>query len=143
VGTALPFDKVRGEGGDRVGFINGWLYQGKFSDSGVGDLHLATQINLSQPRPGTGLALSFFTDLPTGNKDSGISSGNGKYGLGFNWTGGIATLAASYAIVGNRNASHSNFPAGVPEEISLPNEVRIDGGLNIPQGWWRTTNWIS
>ena len=143
VNAALPFDKVRGEGGDRVGFINGWIYQGRFSDSGVGDLHLGTKIALSQPRPGTGLSLSFFTDLPTGNKDSGISSGNGKYGLGFNWTGGIATLAASYAIVGNRNASHSNFPAGLPEEVSLPNEVRIDGGLNIPQGWWRTTNWIS
>jgi outer membrane protein OmpA-like peptidoglycan-associated protein len=141
--AALPFDKVRGQGGDRAGFINGWFYQGRFSDSGVGDLHLATKFAIAQSSPGNGIALSVFTELPTGNKDSGISSGNGKYGVGVHWTGGIASLAASYAIVGKRNASHSNFPPGAVTDISLPNEIRVDGGLNIPQHWWRTTNWIS
>ena len=33
VSAMVPFDKVRGQGGDRAGFINCWLYQGKFSDS--------------------------------------------------------------------------------------------------------------
>lgn len=141
--AALPFDRIRGQGGDRAGFINGWFYRGRFSDSGIGDLHLATKIGVAQYAPGTGVALSLFADLPTGDKDSGISSGNGKYGVGAHWTGGIASLAAAYAVVPKRNASHSNFPPGSPTEISLPNEVRLDAGLNIPQGWWRTTNWIS
>src|SRR5207237_163672 len=77
------------------------------------------------------------------NKDSGISSGNGKYGVGFHWTGGVASLAASYAVASNRNASHSNFPPGAPTDVTLPNEIHLDGGLNIPQGWWKATNWIS
>ncbi|HUJ15569.1 MAG TPA: OmpA family protein, partial [Thermoanaerobaculia bacterium] len=139
----LPYDRIRGQGGDRAGFVNGWLYQGRFSDSGIGDVHLATKFALSRTAPGGGLALSLFTDLPTGNKDSGISSGNGKYGLGLHWTGGIATLAASYAVVSNRNASHSNFPIGAPTDVTLPNEIHIDGGLNIPQGWWHATNWVN
>lgn len=140
----LPYDRVRGQGGDRAGFINGWLYQGRFSDSGIGDLHLATKFGLGAAGAGgSGIALSVFTDLPTGDKNSGISSGNGKYGVGFHWTGGIASLAASYAIVGKRNASHSNYPPGNPTDVDLPNEISLDAGLNIPQGWWRTTNWIS
>jgi len=139
----VPYDRIRGEGGDRAGFINGWLYQGRFSDSGIGDVHIATKFGLTQPSPGSGFALSLFADLPTGNKDSGISSGNGKYGVGGHWTGGIASLAASYAVVSNRNASHSDFPPGAPTDVTLPNEVHIDGGLNIPQSWWRGTNWIS
>ena len=141
--AALPFDRIRGQGGDRAGFINGWFYQGRFSDSGIGDLHLATKFGITQSAPGNGVALSVFTDLPTGDKNSGISSGNGRYGVGVHFTGGIASLAASYAIVGKRNASHSNFPPGAVTDIDLPNEIRIDGGLNVPQRWWRTTNWIS
>ena len=54
-----------------------------------------------------------------------------------------ASLAASYAVVSNRNASHSNFPPGAPTDVTLPNEIHLDGGLNIPQGWWKATNWIS
>jgi len=143
ISAMVPYDRIRGEGGDRAGFVNGWLYQGRFSDSGLGDIHLATKFGLAAPKPGSGLALSLFTDLPTGSKDSGISTGNGKYGVGLHWTGGIASLAASYAVVNDRNASHSNFPPGAPTSVSMPNEIRIDGGLNIPQGWWHYTNWIS
>ncbi|HYS55957.1 MAG TPA: hypothetical protein VER58_19525, partial [Thermoanaerobaculia bacterium] len=144
VSGEMPFERLRGQGGDRAGFINGWFYQGRFSDSGIGDLHLATKFGLGAAGSGgSGAALSVFSDLPTGKKNSGISSGNGKYGVGFHWTGGIANLAASYAIVGKRNASRSNFPPGAVSDINLPNEIRLDGGLNIPQGWWRTTNWIT
>ena len=144
VSAMLPYERLRGQGGDRAGFVNGWFYQGRFSDSGIGDVHIATKFGLgSLGMGGSGAALSLFSDLPTGKKNSGISSGNGKYGVGFNWTGGIANLAASYAIVPKRNASRSNFPPGSVTDISLPNEIRLDGGLNIPQHWWRYTNWIT
>jgi outer membrane protein OmpA-like peptidoglycan-associated protein len=140
----VPYERIRGQGGDRAGLINGWLYQGRFADSGIGDVHIATKFGLGAAGSGgSGMALSGFADLPTGDKNSGISSGNGKYGVGFEWTGGILNLAGSYAIVGKRNASHSNFPPGAVTDVSLPNEIRVDGGLNIPQGWWRTTNWIT
>ena len=82
VSAALPWDRIQGHGGDRAGFINGWLYQGRFSDSGVGNLHLATKIGLMAPDAPSKLALSIFADLPTGDKNSGISSGNGNFGAG-------------------------------------------------------------
>jgi len=140
----LPYEKLRGQGGDRAGFVNGWLYRGRFADSGLGDLHLATKFGLGATGTGgSGVALSVFADVPTGEKNSGISSGNGKFGGGLHWTSGVFSLAGSYAIVGKRNASHSNFPPGSVTDVTLPNEISIDGGLNIPQGWWRYTNWIS
>jgi len=145
VSAALPFDRISGNGGDRAGFVNGWLYRGKFSDSGVGNLHLATKFGLLPTGGPSKLAVSVFTDLPTGDKNSGISTGNGAFGAGLHWTHGIASLAGTYVIVGKRDASHSNFsPNGLAgTRVDLPNEFRLDGGLNIPLTMWRTTNWIN
>jgi len=140
ISASLPFDRLQNHGGDRVGYINGWLYNGKFTDSGVGNLHLATKFGLLPVGGPSKFALSIFTDLPTGDKDSGISTGNGNFGLGAHFTHGIGSLAGSYVIVGDRNGSHSNIG---DSKISLPNEFRLDGGLNVPLGWWRTTNWIN
>jgi len=140
ISASLPWDRLQSHGGDRVGFINGWLYRGQFTDSGIGNLHLATKFGLLQPGGPSKFALSLFTDLPTGDSDSGISTGNGNFGIGAHFTHGIGTLAASYVAVANRDADNANFGNS---DVELPNEFRLDGGLNVPLGWWRTTNWIS
>lgn len=140
VSASLPWDRLQNHGGDRVGYINGWLYRGQFTDSGIGNLHLATKFGLLPPGGPSKFALSIFTDLPTGDKNSGISSGNANVGVGAHFTHGIGTLAASYVAVGDRSGSHSNIG---DTKVSLPNELRLDGGLNVPVSWWRTTNWIS
>jgi outer membrane protein OmpA-like peptidoglycan-associated protein len=144
VSAMVPFDKIHGSGGDRAGFINGWLYQGKFSDSGVGNVHLATKLGILPPNGPNNFAFSLFADLPTGDHDSGISSGSANWGAGLHWTHGIGSLAATYALVGKRSANDTNMPAVIgANDVELPNEVRIDGGLNIPIHWWSNTNWIS
>ena len=144
VSAMVPYVRLRGQGGDRAGFINGWLYRGRFGDSGVGDVHLATKFGLLPPSSSSNFALSLFADLPTGDKNSGISTGTTNWGLGGHWTRGIASLSGTYAIVGNRSASHTNTPAFFGfNNVSLPNELRLDGGLNIPVHFWSTTNWIS
>ena len=141
VSAMVPWVRLVQNGNDRAGFINGWLYQGSFTDSGLGDVRLATKFGLLSPDSPTKFAMSFFTDLPTGDDKSGISSGSGSFGVGAHWTRGIGTLAASYKITGDRTGSRSNFPGG--GSVQIPNELRINGGLNIPQGWWTGTNWIS
>lgn len=141
VSGSLPWDRLQNHGGDRAGFINGYLYQGRFTESGVGDLHLATKFGLLPPGGPTRFALSLFTDLPTGDKNSGIGTGNGSFGVGAHWTRGIASLAGTYEVVGNRSRTHTNYVTS--RSVSLPNELRLDGGLNIPLGFWRTTNWIN
>src|SRR5206468_12760715 len=108
------------------------------------DLRPATKFGCGPTNPsGSGVAVSVFADMPTGNKDSGISTGNGKFGAGIDWTSGIFSFDGSYAIVGKRNASHSDFPPGAVTDVEMPNEISLNGGLNVPQRWWRTTNWIS
>ena len=42
VSAMMPYDRIKNNGNDRSGFINGRFYQGRFTDSGAGDLHLAT-----------------------------------------------------------------------------------------------------
>ena len=97
--ASLPWDRLQSHGGDRVGYINGWLYRGQFTDSGIGNLHLATKFGLLPPGGPSKFALSLFTDLPTGDKNSGISTGNGHVGIGAHFTHGIGTLATSYVAV--------------------------------------------
>ena len=143
VSAMVPYERYRGQGGDRAGFVNGWLYQGKFSDSGMGNIHLATKFGLP-PAGASNFAFSLFTDLPTGDKNSGISSGNANWGLGGHWTVDRFTLAATYDIVGKRNSNHTNaIVVNGANDIELPNEIRLDAGLNVPVRWWATTNWIS
>jgi outer membrane protein OmpA-like peptidoglycan-associated protein len=142
VSAMLPWDRISVHGGDRAGFVNGWLYQGRTTDSGIGDLHLATKFGLT-PGPSK-FALSFFVDLPTGDKDSGIATGNANYGLGAHWTSGPFTLGGQYKIVGKRSEEDRNpiFHNG-GGDIDLPNEFHLDAGLNWPIGFWSRTNWIS
>ena len=135
----LPWDRIVQNGGDRAGFINGWLYQGRFTDSGLGNLRLATKFGLTPEDAPSRFALSLFAELPTGDDDGGITTGDGGFGVGAHWTRGIGTLGASYTLRNDRD--DTNAP-GI-DEIGIANEFRIDGGLNVPLGFWPTTNWIS
>ena len=142
VSAMMPWDRIKNNGGDRVGFINGYLYQGRFTDSGLGNLRLATKFGLGDRMAPSRLALSLFADLPTGDDKGGITSGYTDYGLGLHWTHGIGTLAGSYVIKGDRKA-YTNGLYSSGGKITLPNELHIDGGLNIPVGFWPSTNWIN
>jgi outer membrane protein OmpA-like peptidoglycan-associated protein len=143
ISASLPFDRIRGNGGDRNGFINGFYYQGKFSDSGAAPLHLATKLSFGAPSATSKFAVTLFADLPTGNKDSGISTGATNFGAGLHYTSGQFTVGGSYTIVGDRSANHSDFPTLVPDSASLPNEALFEFGWNHPLHFWRTTNWIT
>jgi outer membrane protein OmpA-like peptidoglycan-associated protein len=144
VSASLPWDRLKNNGNDRNGFINGYYYAGRFSDSGISNLRLATKFGLfGTPSTSRG-ALSVFTDLPTGDSNSGISSGNADWGLGFSWTGGPASLQLAYTIAGQRSASDSNWPLlGPHTSVDLPNNLDLNFGWNTPISFWHTTNWIN
>jgi outer membrane protein OmpA-like peptidoglycan-associated protein len=139
ISAMVPWDRLVQNGGDRAGFINGWLYSGRFTDSGLGDVRLATKFGVSPMGSANRWALSLFTDLPTGDESSGISTGNAALGVGAHFSRGIGSLSASYRMVGDRDEAETNVPGGL--DITSPNEFRIDGGVNIPI--WSSTNWIS
>lgn len=138
ISAMLPWDRIVQNGDDRAGVINGWLYRGSFTDSGIGNLRLATKFGVTPLDSPGRFALSLFADLPTGDDDGGITPGGGGFGVGAHYTRGIGTLAASYTLRNDRD--DSNFGDG---DVGIPNEFRVDGGLNVPLGFWPTTNWVS
>jgi outer membrane protein OmpA-like peptidoglycan-associated protein len=138
VSAMIPYDRLVSNGGDRAGFINGHLYTGEFTESGLGSIRLATKFGLSPIDSPGRFALSAFVDLGTG--DDEISGGDTAFGIGGHYTRGIGSLGVTYRARGDHEADDIFDPVG---DVSLPNEFRIDGGLNIPVGFWGTTNWIS
>jgi outer membrane protein OmpA-like peptidoglycan-associated protein len=141
--ASLPYDQIKGNGGDRNGFINGYYYQGKFSDSGMGPLHVATKFGFGPTMAASHFAVSLFADLATGSKDNGVSSGSTNFGAGLHYTAGQFTAGGSYTIVGDRSAKNSDFPILSPDSVKLPNELELEVGFNHPINMWRTTNWIT
>jgi outer membrane protein OmpA-like peptidoglycan-associated protein len=140
VSAMLPWDRMVANGGDRVGFINGSFVQGRFTDSGIGNLRLATKFGLTPNDAPSRFALSGFIDLPTGDDDGPIATGGTDIGFGAHWTGGIVSVAGTYVARGDRDNDNVLIGGG---DISVPNELRFDAGLNVPLGFWPTTNWIS
>jgi outer membrane protein OmpA-like peptidoglycan-associated protein len=140
ISAMLPWDRIVSNGGDRVGFINGFLHQGEFTETGMGAARLATKFALSPTDAATRFAVSGFVDLPTGDDDSGIATGGTDFGIGAHLTRGVGTVSAKYIARGDRE---DNGPAGGAGDVSIPNEFRLDAGLNIPLTRFGTTNWIS
>jgi len=140
VSAMLPYDRIVSNGGDRVGFINGFLHAGEFNESGLGAVRLATKFGLSPIDAPTRFALSAFVDLPTGDDDTGIATGGTDFGIGGHLTRGIGSVSAKYIARGDRE--QDDVVAGT-SDISIPNEFRLDAGLNIPISLFGTTNWVN
>ena len=140
VSAMLPYDRIVSNGGDRAGFINGFLHRGEFTESGLGAVRLATKFGLTPTDAATRFALSGFLDLPTGDDESGIATGGTDFGIGGHLTRGIGSLSAKYIMRGDREDDNVLVGTG---DVSIPNEFRLDGGLNIPLAMFGTTNWVN
>ena len=140
ISAMLPWDRLVSNGGDRAGFINGYLHQGEFTETGMGAVRLATKFGISPVDAPARFALSAFVDLPTGDDDSGIATGGTDLGVGGHLSGDRGHLALRYVMRGDRE---SNNPLNTLGDMEIPNEIRLDAGLNIPTGLFGTTNWIN
>lgn len=140
--ASIPYIQHDTNAGDLAGYVNGYPYVGDISESGVGNLHLGTKVQLTDPATSSSrFALSAFLDLPTGDDDEGIATGGTDYGLGLHWNRRQFSFAGQYRVVGDRDAEEDDFVT--VGDFDMPNEIRLDAGLNIPLGWWATTNWVS
>ncbi len=141
VTAMLPWDRIVSNGGDRAGFINGFLHEGEFTETGMGAVRLGTKFMLTPIDAETRFALLGFVDLPTGDDDSGIATGGTDFGIGGSVTRGIGTLSGKYVMRGDRE--EDDDLGGFDDDFSVPNEFRIDAGLNVPLSRFPTTNWVS
>jgi len=140
VSAMLPYDRIVSNGGDRIGYINGFLHSGEFNESGMGAARLATKFMLTPVDAPTRFSLLGFIDLPTGDDDSGIATGGTDFGIGGSVTHGIGSLGMKYVMRGDRESN--DVVTGI-SDVSIPNEFRLDAGINLPVGLFGTTNWIS
>jgi outer membrane protein OmpA-like peptidoglycan-associated protein len=138
VSLMLPWDRFVGNGGDRVGFINGELFRGEFTESGLGDVRLATKIALTPADNPGRFSLLGFVDLPTGDDDLG--GGDMGFGLGGAFTQGM--FSGDLAYIARGEDDDDDTVAGI-DDLERPNEIRLDLGINKPIGLFGTTNWIS
>jgi outer membrane protein OmpA-like peptidoglycan-associated protein len=138
ISAMLPWDRIVSNGGDRAGFINGHLFRGEFTESGMGAARLATKFALTPNESPTRFALSAFVDLPTG--DDGLASGGTDFGIGGHVTRGIGTASMKYVMRGDHE--DDDIIAGTGD-VSIANELRLDAGLNIPISRFGTTNWVN
>ena len=148
IAASIPYVMLDANAGDLAGYVNGYPYIGKFDDNGLGNLHIGTKFALLDPTvSAANLALSLFVDVPTGDDDSGISSGNPGYGVGLHWNRGVFSFGGTYAITGDRDLDRDDFdfPLNTPiiNDFDVSDEIRLDAGLNIPLSFWSTTNWVS
>jgi len=139
ISASLPYDRLKNGGNDRTGVINGFPYVGKFTDSGLGDLHLGTKIELSADDMPARWALLGGIDVPTGDDDGGISTGEPAFGVGLSVGGDRGTIAAFLKKTGDRD--DANLPSGFNGDV--PDEVHLDLGWNSNLRWFSNTNWIS
>ena len=140
VSAMLPWDRIVSNGGDRAGFINGHLHRGMFTESGLGNIRLATKFGLTPNDAATRFALSGFIDLPTGDDDGGITTGGTDFGIGGHVTRGIGSASLTYVARGDHEDDDDDLVTG---DMSIPNEFRIDAGLNIPISRFGATNWVN
>ena len=139
--ASIPYIMLENNAGDLAGYVNGYPYVGAFDDDGIGNLHIGTKFGLLDPATtDSRLALSLFVDVPTGDDDRGIATGNADYGLGLHWNRGIWSFGGQYRITGDRDGDDTPF--GNPS-FDVADEIRLDAGLNIPLSFWPTTNWIN
>jgi outer membrane protein OmpA-like peptidoglycan-associated protein len=141
---SLPYVMLDQNAGDLSGFVNGFPYQGAFDENGIGNLHIGTKFALIDPNASDSrLALSLFVDAPTGDDDGGIATGDPDFGAGLHWSKRMFSFGGTYAIRGDRDGDEDLEDAGLSDGFDMPNEVRLDAGLNVPLRFWATTNWIS
>lgn len=141
VSAMIPFIRIQNNAGDLAGFVNGVPHVGEFRESGLGSIRLNTKFMLTDPAASTRFGLSAFLGLPTGDDDSGIASGETDFGLGAHMTSGMTNLALTYIARGDAGRTD---PLDPTSNFELPNEIRLDGGLNIPIGLFGgRTNWIN
>jgi OmpA-OmpF porin, OOP family len=138
--ASIPYINLENNAGDLTGFVAGYPRAGRFDESGIGNLHLATKFGLIDPAASDSrLALSLFVDLATGDED--VTTGNSDYGIGLHWNRGIWSFGGQYRVIGDRD--ESDMPAGWGSRFAMSDEIRLDAGLNVPLRWWAYTNWIS
>lgn len=82
------------------GLLNGRTFIGRIDQSGLGDLRVAAKYQISE-RANRAMAFNAFVDLPTGDDDEAVVTGELGFGLGLNWSAGNWVFNLGYSDPGD------------------------------------------
>ena len=87
VSVMLPWEDISETDGNHVGYVNGHFFEDRIDASGIGNVRLGGKLRLwGSVEEEKALALNAFVELPTGDDDEGVVTGDTGWGLGLNWS---------------------------------------------------------
>ncbi len=78
---SLPYRKIDGDDNRNAGFVNGQAFFDEVDGSGLGNARLGAKWNLSSTDT-SHFALNAFVELPTGDDDEAVATGDTGFGIG-------------------------------------------------------------
>ncbi len=121
VSVMLPYESFQADEGNKFGFLNGTEYFEELDASGLGNIRVAAKLRLVGESGGRNtLALNTYLELPTGDDDEGVVSGDTGAGLGFAWSLGNFVINLGY------------HDPGDTDDVDLPEEIISAVGFSHP-----------
>lgn len=85
----LPWENYDASDINRIGFVNGRLFEEKIDGSGIGNVRLGGKYRVyGGGEARNSMAINAFVELPTGDEDEGIVTGDTGFGVGAAWSVG-------------------------------------------------------
>jgi len=109
----LPYEMLRADDNNHIGVVNGLGFANEIDASGLGNARVGAKYRFwGDEASGKALAGNLFVELPTGDDDEGVATGDTGWGLGLNWSPSDNWVArVGYRDPGDRDGFD------VPEEI--------------------------
>lgn len=90
----VPYEDFSASDNRHLGYVNGQSFNKKIDGSGLGNVHIGAKYQLfGNADEGKALSLNAFVELPTGDEDEGIVTGDTGFGVGVNWNFAPSWLA--------------------------------------------------
>ena len=101
----VPYEDYSASDNRHRGFVNGRAFADDIEGSGIGNVRVGAKYQFfGDADAGKAFSMNAFVELPTGDEDEGIVTGDTGYGVGFNWNFAHNWLAN----VGYRDAGDAN-----------------------------------
>jgi len=94
----LPWEDLEASDANRIGVVNGKLFERRIEASGLGNIRLGGKYRVfGGPEAERSMAVNAFVELPTGDDDEGVATGDTGFGAGASWSFGPAwALSVGY-----------------------------------------------